>query len=158
MKNFLKNLTIPSYLSLASVVLIVVSLILSIVSSNYVGYGIPELGWVIAFSILAILLILSSLYLGEKYENHLLSYLPMLVAVILLGLCFLFVLKNRTYLIGTLWVTKLDQSNPNAVGAMNAGAPSFILYFVGMILLSIASFFDIKKKSSKKTSEEAESI
>ncbi len=158
MKNFLKNLTIPSYMSLVSVILILVSLILGIISSSYVGYNIPELGWVIAFSILSILLILSSLYLGEKHENHLISYLPMLVAVVLLGLCFLFVLKNRTYLIGTLWVTKLDQSNPNAVGAMNAGAPSFILYFASMILLSIASFFDIKKKSKEKPVEEVESI
>lgn len=149
MKKYFKDFTISSYFNVISIILILVSMILAISSSSNVGYAIDELGWIIFFSILSIVLILSSFYLGYKFNNNLISFVPLLISVILLGLCFMFVLNSRTYLIGTLWVTKLDQSNSNAVNAMNTGAPSFIMYLVSMVLITITSFFNIKKENKK---------
>ena len=93
--------------------------------------------------IIAILAIVGSYFLSLKFGNKLISYLPLLVAGVLAGLCFIFVLNARTYLIGTLWVTQLDLSNPYAVAAMNTGAPAFIMYCVSMVILAVGSFFNI---------------
>lgn len=46
---------------------------------------------------------------------------------------------------GTLWFTKLDESNQYAVAARNTGVPSFIMYFISMVILSVASFFNLAK-------------
>ena len=141
--NFFKKIGISCYINALAAVLILVSMILAIVSSTNVGFGIDELGYIIAFSIIAILAIVGAFFLSLKFGNKLVSYLPLLVAAILSGFCFIFVLNARTYLIGTLWVTQLDLSNPYAVAAMSTGAPAFIMYGVSMFILAIGSFFNI---------------
>ena len=141
--NFLKKLGISCYINAVAALLILVSMFLTIASSMNVGFSIDELGYIIAFSIIAILAIVGSYFLSLKFGNKLISYLPLLVAGVLAGLCFIFVLNARTYLIGTLWVTQLDLSNPYAVAAMNTGAPAFIMYCVSMVILAVGSFFNI---------------
>ena len=84
----------------------------------------------------------------STFFGHLLcclSYAPLLVAMVLSRICFTFVISSRTYLMGTLWFTKLDESNQYAVAARNTGVPSFIMYFISMVVLSVASFFNLAK-------------
>lgn len=72
----------------------------------------------------------------STFFGHLLcclSYAPLLVAMVLSRICFTFVISSRTYLMGTLWFTKLDESNQYAVAARNTGVPSFIMYFISMV-------------------------
>ena len=45
------------------------------------------------------------------------------------------------YLVGTLWVTVLDSTNPLAVRAMNTAAPAFVMYLVSAVLLVAGGFF-----------------
>lgn len=139
----LKKPGISCYINVVAALLILVSMFLTIASSTNIGFSIDELGYIIAFSIIAILAIAGSYFLSLKFGNKLVSYLPLLVAAVLSGLCFIFVLNARTYLIGTLWVTQLDLSNPYAVAAMNTGAPAFIMYCVSMVILAVGSFFNI---------------
>lgn len=139
----LKKPGISCYINVVAALLILVSMFLTIASSTNIGFSIDELGYIIAFSIIAILAIAGSYFLSLKFGNNLLSYLPLLLAAVLAGLCFIFVLNARTYLIGTLWVTQLDLSNPYAVAAMNTGAPAFIMYCISMVILAVGSFFNI---------------
>lgn len=139
----LKKPGISCYINVVAALLILVSMFLTIASSTNIGFSIDELGYIIAFSIIAILAIAGSYFLSLKFGNKLVSYLPLLVAAVLSGLCFIFVLNARTYLIGTLWVTQLDLSNPYAVAAMNTGAPAFIMYCISMVILAVGSFFNI---------------
>ncbi len=147
--KFLKKLGIASYIDVFAAVLILVSMFLSISSSNNLGYAIPELGLLITFSIISILGIAASIFLGCKFGNKLYAYLPLLISCVLSGFCFYFVLNSRTYLIGTLWATKLDQSNPYAVSAMGSGAPAFIIYCASMLIIAVSSFFNIVKEEKK---------
>ena len=133
------------YISLIALVLIFVSMILAISSSTNLGYSIDELPLIVTFSIISILCIIGSALLSFKLKNNALAYVPLLVDMILSGICFMFVISSRTYLMGTLWFTKLDESNQYAVAAMNTGAPSFVMYFISMVILSIASFFNLSK-------------
>lgn len=139
----LKKPGISCYINVVAALLILVSMFLTIASSTNIGFSIDELGYIIAFSIIAILAIAGSYFLSLKFGNKLVSYLPLLAAAVLSGLCFIFVLNARTYLIGTLWVTQLDLSNPYAVAAMNTGAPAFIMYCISMVILAVGSFFNI---------------
>ena len=103
---------------------------------------------IVTFSIISIICIIGSALLSFKFKNNALSYAPLLVAMVLSGICFTFVISSRTYLMGTLWFTKLDESNQYAVAAMNTGAPSFVMYFISMVVLSIASFFNLSKNDN----------
>lgn len=141
--NFLKKFGISCYINVVAAILILVSMILSIISSTNIGFAIDELGYVIAFSIISLLGIVSSYFIAKKFGNNLLSYVPLLVAAVLSGICFIFVLNSRTYLIGTLWVTQLDLSNPYAVAAMGTGAPAFIMYCISMVIIAVSAFFNI---------------
>lgn len=141
--NFLKKFGIATYINVIAAVLIFVSMILTIVSSSNIGFSIDQLGMIIAFSIIAILALAASYFVAKKFGNGLISYLPLLVAAVLSGVCFIFVLNSRTYLIGTLWVTQLDLSNQYAVAAMNTGAPAFIMYCVSMVAIAVGAFFNV---------------
>lgn len=149
----IKKLGVGFYISLVALVLILVSMFLSIASSSNLGFSIDELPLIITFSIVSVLCILLSGFLATKKKNNLLCYLPLLVAAVLSGICFIFVLDSRTYLMGTLWFTKLDQSNQYAVNAMNTGAPAFVMYFLSMIVLTVASFFNVHNTKKDDTEE-----
>lgn len=147
--TFLKKLGISSYINIVCALVIFVSMILSIVSSSNLGYEIPSLWAVILMSIIGIIGIVASTLLSMKIGNKFVAYLPALVTAILSGICFFFVINARTELIGTVWVSHLDDSNPYAVGAINTGAPAFIMYCASMILIAIGSFFNLAKEEQK---------
>ena len=73
--NFLKKLGVSCYINAVAALLILVSMFLTIASSMNVGFSIDELGYVIAFSIIAILAIVGSYFLSLKFGNKLISYL-----------------------------------------------------------------------------------
>lgn len=139
----LKKPGISCYINVVAALLILVSMFLTIASSTNIGFSIDELGYIIAFSIIAILAIAGSYFLSLKFGNKLVSYLPLLVAAVLSGLCFIFVLNARTYLIGTLWVTQLDLSNPYADAVHNEGRSTCIHSSNSMVILAVGSFFNI---------------
>lgn len=149
----IKKLGVGYYISLVALVLILVSMFLSIASSSNLGFSIDELPLIVTFSVISILCILLTGFLATKMNNSFVCYLPLLVAAVLSGICFIYVLDSRTYLMGTLWFTKLDQSNQYAVSAMNTGAPAFVMYFVSMIVLAVASFFNLYKTEKADTEE-----
>lgn len=149
----IKKLGVGYYISLVALVLILVSMFLSIASSSNLGFSIDELPLIVTFSVISVLCILLTGFLATKMNNSFVCYLPLLVAAVLSGICFIYVLDSRTYLMGTLWFTKLDQSNRYAVSAMNTGAPAFVMYFVSMIVLAVASFFNLYKTEKADTEE-----
>lgn len=149
----IKKLGVGYYISLVALVLILVSMFLSIASSSNLGFSIDELPLIVTFSVISVLCILLTGFLATKMNNSFVCYLPLLVAAVLSGICFIYVLDSRTYLMGTLWFTKLDQSNQYAVSAMNTGAPAFVMYFVSMIVLAVASFFNLYKTEKADTEE-----
>lgn len=151
--KFIKNLSIASYVNLASAILILASMILTIISSSFLGYEISQLGLIIGFSIVAAICLLGSIALSLKFGNHFVSYIPMLVAAVLSGVCFYFVINSRTYLIGTVWATSLDRTNEYAVGAMGTGGPAFIIYCATMIVIAAGSFFNLTKEVKVESAE-----
>ena len=69
--NFLKKLGVSCYINAVAALLILVSMFLTIASSMNVGFSIDELGYVIAFSIIAILAIVGSYdKCGEDIQKH----------------------------------------------------------------------------------------
>lgn len=147
--KFIKKLNVGSFIDLGAAILLFISMIFSICSSSCLGYEIPHLGIVVVFSIIAIICLLGSVLLSLKFGNKLYTYLPMLIATVLSGLCFYFVINSRTYLIGTVWATSLDRTNEYAVKAMSTGAPAFIIYCATMLLIAAASFFSLVKEDKK---------
>ena len=149
------NLATGGIIAVLGALIGLVAMILSIISSNCVGFEISELPIVIVLSIVGFVLIILAIFMGKKHRNSFLSvYLPLLISAICFGVCFIFVLQARSYLIGTLWATQLDASNPDAVAAMNTGAPSFIMFVVSMVIIAVSSFFDFTKGKKEETISE----
>ena len=147
--KFLKKFGVASFIDVAAALLILVSMILTIVSSSCLGYEISKLNLVIVFSIVAIICLIASVIMSAFFGNKLYSYIPMLIACVLSGLCFYFVIDARTYLIGTVWVTSLDRTNEYAVKAMGTGAPAFIMYCATMLIVAVAAFFNLVRDEKK---------
>ncbi len=147
--KFFKKLGIASFIDVIAAILILVSMILTIVSSSCLGYEISKLNLVVVFSIVVIICLFASIALSAFFGNKLYSYLPMLVACVLSGLCFYFVIDARTYLIGTIWVTSLDSTNEYAVKAMGTGGPAFIMYCATMLIIAVAAFFNLVRNNKK---------
>ncbi len=145
--KFLKKLGIASFIDIAAAILLLVSMILTIISSSCLGYEIAYLNLVIIFSIISIVCLFGSIALSKFFGNKLYSYIPMLIACVLSGLCFYFVINSRTYLIGTVWATSLDRTNEYAVKAMGTGGPAFIIYCAVMLVIAAAAFFNLVREN-----------
>lgn len=147
MIDLIKKQSAGFYAFAAAAVIALVALILAAVSSATLGYAIDGIGFVIAGSIIGILLIAGGIYLANRFENRLYTYATFVVAMVLFCICFTLVIMSRTYLMGTLWVTALDSTNALAVSAMNTGAASFVLYALAMIACVVGGFFKVSKQA-----------
>ena len=142
----LKKLSIGSFISVFAAVVILVGFILGIVTNAVQGYPVNAFAGFVVAEIGAILLIGGSIFLSFRRGNKLACYLPLFVATVCAGIGFALVIASRTELVGTLWVTALDSTNPLAVKAMNTGTVSFVCNIVAMLLLVVSGFFPLAKE------------
>lgn len=153
------HLGVGGYIATVGVILGFIGFIFACVSNTYLGYNIDEMAWIVVLSLISVALFIFAAFMGNKRGNDFLTvYLPLLIAGVLFGVCFIFVINARSYLMGTLWFTQLDVDNPDAVGAMNTGAPSFILFFISMVVIAVSGFFNFKSTKEIKPVEEKEEV
>lgn len=156
MKEFFKKQSIAFYISAFAALLSLIAMIFALVSSSVVGYSIPGIAWIVVLTILTIVAVVLIPFLSSKLKLEALSYIGLLLSVVFTIACFGIIISARAYLVGTLWITVLDSTNPLAVRAMNTAAVSFILYLVAAVLMVVASFFKVSKKEGTENTEAAE--
>lgn len=145
MKEFLKKQGIVFYISAVSAVIALVAMIITLVSSSVVGYEIPGIAWVVVATIAVLLLVAAATVLSDKAKNEAVIYACLLVATVLCVICFGIIISARAYLVGTLWITVLDSTNPLAVKAMNTATAAFAMYLVSVIMFIVTGFLKAKK-------------
>ena len=145
MKEFLKKQGIVFYVSAVSAVIALVAMIITLVSSSVVGYEIPGIAWVVVATIAVLLLVATATVLSGKAKNEAVIYACLLVATVLCVICFGIIISARAYLVGTLWITVLDSTNPLAVKAMNTATAAFAMYLVSVIMFIVTGFLKAKK-------------
>lgn len=147
MAQFIKKQGIRFYITIVSSLVAVIAMILTLVSSSVAGYSIPGIAWVVVATVCMVVLVAVSVINANKWKNDIISSACLWVAVILCVICFGVIVSARAYLVGTLWITVLDSTNPLAVRAMNTAAPAFIMYLVSAVLLVAGGFFRGVKNS-----------
>lgn len=145
MTEFIKKQGVSFYISAAAAVLSIVAMIMTLVSSSVVGYSIPGVVWVVVCSIAVVVLVALIAVNNAKWHNDLISAACMWIAVILSVICFGIIISARAYLVGTLWITVLDSTNPLAVRAMNTATAGFVLYIVALLMFTVCGFIKPKK-------------
>lgn len=141
MAQFIKKQGIRFYITIVASLVAVIAMILTLVSSSVAGYSIPGIAWVVVATVCMVALVAVSVINANKWKNDIISSVCLWVAVILCVICFGVIVSARAYLVGTLWITVLDSTNPLAVRAMNTAAPAFIMYLVSAVLLVVGGFF-----------------
>ena len=141
MSEFVKKQGIRFYITVASSLVSIIAMILTLVSSSVAGYSIPGVAWIVVATLCVVALVAVSVLNANKWKNDLVSTACLWLSVILCIICFGIIVSARAYLVGTLWVTVLDSTNPLAVRAMNTAAPAFVMYLVFAVLLVASGFF-----------------
>ena len=140
----LKKFSLAFFINAVGVVVGLVGFIIAIMSNGIAGYPIAEFGLVVLFAILGFACAGGMLFLGEKFGNdHFLTVIARVAAVIFVGLALTFVITNRVEVAGTLsW----DRENQAAKDAWSTGLVSVILLVVADIVFIVTGFFSSKKK------------
>lgn len=147
MFQFIKKQGVAFYVQSCTAIIALIAMIFGIASSSAMGFSIENIGGIITASVISIVLIVAAIVLAQRFGNKLYVYGALFVSLFLIGICFMLMIMGRTYLIGTVWFTPLDASNPIAVQAMNTGATSFILYLIAIVICATGSFFKIVKEN-----------
>lgn len=145
MLEFFKKQGVLFYVSAASAIIALVAMIVTLVSSAVVGYKIPGIAWVVV-STVAVLLLVAAATVLVKGKNELWTYACLLVCTVLCVICFGIIISARAYLVGTLWITVLDSTNPLAVKAMNTATAGFVMYLISMLMFIVSGFLTAKAR------------
>lgn len=140
MMDFIKRQKIMFYLSAVAVVLTLVGIITLGVSNSVQGYALSDGGMLIAFGIISLLLIAAGAYLNDRFGSfHWITTAVYVVAVVLLAICFGFVLAGRVDLAASLF--SYDSVNKVGWSAFTPSVVSMVTFLVSAICLAVGAFF-----------------
>ena len=124
-------------LTAANAVLVLAAMILSVVSSGkaYVF----DIKTVIICCVVTAVLDVLCLVMAEKLPGIALD-LALLITAILTAVALCTVIQGRILLIGYIYFSDLESSNPIAISAMNLAIVSWVFYLLGLIANFIIGF------------------
>lgn len=140
MKKFFKKMTVGSYLCVAAVLLVIVSLIIYCVNSS-LPYMHNIRAEVIVFSVLGMLLVAAAAILPIVFGDKPYFAAINIVAVVFIGLALSMSISDRATAMGFVWFSDLEKNNPTAVFALNQAVGMFVTYLISAVLVVVASFF-----------------
>ncbi len=162
MKNYFAKKSWASYVMLGTFIFALLALIFSVISNtqgNLAGsYGVDDIGAVIAYDVVAMVLSLvvfavDGIYIGD-FINKILTIavdvVRFLVAVFLI-LAMASMISTRGTLMGFVWFSSLASGSAQAVAALNMAVVSWIMSVLGIICLCVSCGFNLCAKKAAKT-------
>ena len=153
--EFIKNQRVAFYASAVAVIMALVSVIVygvNTTSEYYVTSGSATIsGLVVAFTILAMVLIIGRVVLAEMFGgNKLFGYVTafmILAACVFLASAFFAYVGERVYDIAIVLASDLEAGNQAATDAVMQTIAGFVLYGITLIISVVSAFFAVKKDS-----------
>lgn len=133
-----KKMRKHQHLILVSVLFVIAALVLSVVSSQ-TAYSLSRLNQVIAMCGGAIALDLLLLVLWKKLPG-MVRDLALGISTVLIGAALCAVVNGRVLLMGYIYFSDLESSNPIAVLAMNLAIGAWVAYGAALVLQIAAGF------------------
>jgi hypothetical protein len=127
-----------SLLAIVQAVMLIIALILSIISSN-TAYALNNINTVIGLCILAIILVGIMAFVGGKLPGVLVD-LVFFITVVCTAYSFCAMIQGRTKLMGYVYFSDLESSNPIAISAMNLAIVAWVFYLVALIVNIVIGF------------------
>jgi hypothetical protein len=127
-----------SLLALIQAVVLLIAMILSVISSN-TAYALDNINTVIGLCILAIILAVAMAFIGSKLPGMLVD-LVFFVTVVCTAYVFCAMIQGRTKLMGYVYFSDLESSNPIAISAMNLAIVAWVFYFVALVVNIVIGF------------------
>lgn len=149
MKNLLKKVSLPSYLSCASVLTSLLALLFVLIASSG-AYPIAHMAIVIVLSVLAIVTSLFAIFADIKELPTLFHDLATWVAILALSLALAITISGRSELMGFVWFSDLMSGNAVAKSALNLALVGWIFYLLSLVLLIVSSGFASRKETEAK--------
>lgn len=151
MLDWIKKQGIGSYLSVGAAVLTLIAMIIYIVNSTtgYYAGGSPD-GVVVAFSVIAILL-LAALVATNGKAPHWAASLVIVAVVVLLSVCLANFISGRTDPAADEWFipeTSADPSRGECLNTAIAGAVFYVLAILATMVVAFIGKFDRVKAAA----------
>lgn len=127
-----KKLSKLQLMTCISAVLVVVALILSVISSQ-TAYGLSNLNQIIAMGTGAVVLGLVVAVAGKKLPG-LVQDAVLWITAILTSMTLCSVVSGRVLLVGYIYFSDLESSNPIAIRAMNLAIGAWVFYLLALVL------------------------
>lgn len=144
--DFLKKLSMGSYVLIGGVLLAVVALIIGGVSCAGEGFGMKEMPLIITLTIIAVIAAVGAVFLAAKFGDKPWVSVLIVVSVLLIGLSMYNMLMGKTDVMGTVIFSDLEKGYKPAEDACYIGLASIIIYIVSAFVAAISAFFSLVKK------------
>lgn len=150
MMEFIKKQSIAFYVSIAVVIMAIVSVIIySVNAANVYFFEVTGSGAVLALTIVAIVLDVAIIVLAQLFATNKLAKIcldmAMIAVTILLTISLMLFLKDRVYYMAIVFGSELESDNPAAWAAMGQAVAGIVLYACTVILSVGAAFFNMRK-------------
>lgn len=132
-----KSMKKVKILAAANAVLVLVAMALSIVSSGK-AYAFDIKTVILCCAVTAVLDLICILF-SQKLPG-VVTDVALFITVVLTAIALCTVIQGRILLIGYIYLSDLESSNPIAISAMNLAIVSWVFYLLGLIATLIIGF------------------
>lgn len=143
--DFLKKRSISTYIIALSAILSIIGFILFLVSNATPGYAMINSVMFIVFGVIAFVALGAAVYVSDRFGAKPWVIAIMLLALVLMCVCFGFILLNRVEVVASL--SSFDKGNMIAASALNTAIASIVLYLISVIAVTVSSFMKMGKKA-----------
>jgi len=146
--DFLKKVSIPAYLFVASAVISFVAMIIAAVSSSDEGFGMPEFPAIVVLTIACIILSLAIVFLSGKYGDSFITTILAVAMVICSTFCVYAMVFGKMQVFGTVLFSDLEKGYAPAERACSLGIASIVIYLIGALTAVVGGFFKLSKNNN----------
>jgi glucan phosphoethanolaminetransferase (alkaline phosphatase superfamily) len=133
-----KKMSKISRLAAVQAILLLAAMVLSIISSN-TAYALSNITLVIVTCVVAVVLAAAVSLLNQKLPGVLVDLL-FLVTTVCTSAALCTMIQGRTKLMGYVYFSDLESSNPVAILAMNLAIAAWVLYFAALVINIVIGF------------------
>jgi glucan phosphoethanolaminetransferase (alkaline phosphatase superfamily) len=133
-----KKMSKISLLAAVQAILLLFAMVLSIISSN-TAYALNNITLVVVTCVVAVVLAAAMSLLNKKLPGVLVDLL-FFVTTVCTSTALCTMIQGRTKLMGYVYFSDLESSNPVAILAMNLAIAAWVLYFAALVLNIVIGF------------------
>lgn len=139
MRKIIKYGMVNNGLIVLNLVFVFLALLLSVISSTK-AYSLSQINWVIASSVIVIILDVIAIVISSKTQKKMINDVLHFITTVLITAALCMMISGRVLLMGYVYFSDLESGNPVAVSALNFAVIAWIIYMFALIINIIIGF------------------